>query len=632
MCGIAGVIGAHPEAAERTLRTMVGAIAYRGPDSEGIQKWPGALLGHRRLAIIDLSDAGRQPMLSDDESVGVVFNGCIYNFLELRKELEQCGHSFRSNTDTEVLVRGYQEWGIDRLAPRLRGMFAFAIWDDRRQTLTLVRDRLGVKPLVYSVQNGQIAFASTVNALRAADLVSEVDPDAVLEFLEFGYVTDERSIFRRAVKLPAAMILEWRRGRVTQRSYWSLPEADESSRITFQEAVEETERLLIEAVRLRLHADVPIGALLSGGIDSTLVCWALAKLNANVTAFTVGTPDDPEDESPQTRETARILGLPHQVVSLPREQEGMLDDLTAAYSEPFGCQSALAMLRVSQAVKPFATVLLTGDGGDDVFLGYSFYHHYLRAQRLARSLPPIAATAWLGLRPLFDAVPALRRAKHFADYVTGGLGAITRAHAGLPYYEQRGMLGDRLRGVELRHRKIPLSFPSARNVMSDFLNYQQRMWFVAEFMTKVDGGTMFHAIEARSPFLDHTLWDFAAKLPPQLRLRGGRSKAILREIVRKRVSPAVASRKKQGFAIPVERWLLNGWRQALVELTEDTRLEKENWIKPGSLQKAATQAMGLPEAPRQLWFLVVLENWLRRNEEQASGAGVPCGSPLLARN
>ena len=630
MCGIAGIVGASPESAERTLRTMVGAIAYRGPDAEGVHNWPGALLGHRRLAIIDLSDAGRQPMLSEDQSIGVVFNGCIYNFLELRKELEQCGHAFRSNTDTEVLVRGYQEWGIDRLAPRLRGMFAFAIWDNRLQKLILVRDRLGVKPLVYCAQNGQIAFASTVTALRSAGLAGEVDADAVLEFLEFGYVSDDRSIFHGAAKLPAATILEWRNGHMSRRLYWSLPEADESSRITFEEAVEETERLLIEAVRLRLYADVPIGALLSGGIDSTLVCWAMTKLNANVTAFTVGTPDDPEDEAPQTRETARILGIPHQVVSLPREQEGMLRDLSAAFGEPFACQSALAMLRVSRAVKPYATVLLTGDGGDDVFLGYPFHRHYLRAQRIARSLPAVAAPAWHTLRPLFDALPPLRRPMHFADYITGGLGAITRAHDGLPYYQQRGMLGRRLSGLELSHRKIPLSFSSARNIMSDYLNYQQRMWFVSEFMTKVDGGTMFYAIEARSPFLDHTLWEFAARLPPQLRLRGGVLKAILREIVRKRVSPAVASRRKQGFAIPVERWLINGWSQALDEITGDCRLESEGWIKPGSLKTATTQAMGLPEAPPQLWFLVVLENWLRRNADQASGTSTPCGSPLLA--
>ena len=470
MCGIAGIVSAeNSDRSEQTLRTMISAIAHRGPDSEGIEKWPGVLLGHRRLAILDLSEAGRQPMLSDDGRVGIVFNGCIYNFLDLRQELESLGHTFRSHCDTEVLVRGYQQWGIDRLVPRLRGMFAFAIWDDPRQTLTLVRDRLGVKPLVYSACNGRMAFASTVAALREAGFGEEIDPQAVLEFLEFGYVTEDRTIFRNIQKLPAASILEWRNGQASVRQYWSLPEIDEDSRVTFDEAVEETERLLLESVRLRLYSDVKIGALLSGGIDSTLVCWAMAKLNANVTAFTIATPDDVEDEAPQSRETARILGIDHQVVHLPREERTLLDELTQAYGEPFGCSSALAMLQVSQAVKPHATVLLTGDGGDDVFLGYPFHRDFLWAQQTARALPSPVAPVWRWVRPLVARIPQFRRPKHFLDYVTGGLGAITRVHDGLPFFEERSLLGERLRGLKLAQRNIALE--PARNLMSEFLKY-----------------------------------------------------------------------------------------------------------------------------------------------------------------
>lgn len=611
MCGIAGIVGFEDrERAEAHLRTMVNAIAGRGPDSEGIERWPNALLGHRRLAILDLSDAGRQPMLSDDGKVGVVFNGCIYNFLELRKELEAAGHAFRSHCDTEVLVRGYQEWGIEALAPRLRGMFAFGVWDERTQTLSLVRDRLGVKPLVYSRQNSGIAFASTVTALKNAGFGNGIDPQAMLEFLEFGYVSDDRTIYKDIAKLPAATILQWRDGTVRQSVYWKLAEIDEQSKITFNEAVEETEKLLLEAVRLRLYSDVKIGALLSAGIDSTLVCWAMAKLNSNVTAFTVATPNDAEDEAPQSRETARILGIPHEVVSLPPQDEGMVDELTAAYSEPFACSSALAMLRVSRAVKPHATVLLTGDGGDDVFLGYQFHRDYLWAQQIARKLPPGASPAWRAVRPAVAKVPALRRPKHFMDYVTGGLGSVTRAHDGLPFYESREMLGESLDGVTLGQRNLPLT--SSRDLLADFLQYQQRMWFVAEFMTKVDGSTMHYALEARSPFLDHTLWDFAAKLPPELRLRGGVLKAILREIVRKRVGEDVAFRKKQGFTIPVERWILNGWNTKLPEMASHSVLEREGWLRPGAFSACLQEAQSRQSAPRQLWFLNVLENWLRR--------------------
>ena len=247
-------------------------------------------------------------MLSEDGQIGLVFNGCIYNFLELRGELESRGHRFRSHCDTEVLLRGYQEWGIDALTARLRGMFAFAIWDKPRRRLTLARDRLGVKPLVYCARHGEIAFASTVAALRSAGFGGEIDPQAVLDLLEFGYVTEDRAIYGGISKLPPATILEWRGGGIEQRRYWSLPEIDESSRVTFEEAVEETERLLVESVRLRLISDVPIGALLSGGVDSALVCWAMRELNANIKAFTVRAPGDSSDESADAAHTARRLG------------------------------------------------------------------------------------------------------------------------------------------------------------------------------------------------------------------------------------------------------------------------------------------------------------------------------------
>ncbi len=616
MCGIAGLIGGgDPDSAEHALRAMVDALRRRGPDSEGIASWSGAWLGHRRLAIIDLSEAGRQPMLSDDGRIGLVFNGCIYNFRELRKELEERGYSFRSHTDTEILLRGYQEWGIDALVPRLRGMFAFGIWVDPAQTLTLVRDRMGVKPLLYWADSRRIAFASTLGALRAGGFTGEVDPRAVLEYLEWGSVTDDRSIFRGVSKLPAATILEWKHGSVSQRSYWTLPSPDEGSRITFEEAVDETERLLLESVRLRLYADVPIAALLSGGIDSALVCWAMAKLNANVTACTVGTPGDPEDETSQASDTARILGIPHQVISVPHDHQDLLNELGAAYDEPFACTSALAMLQVSRAVKSYATVLLTGDGGDDVFLGYEFHDHFFRAQQLARLLPSIAAPGWKLIRPLFDAVPPLRRPKHFLDYVTGGLGSVTRVHTGLPYYQARGLLGSRLQGMELDQRKISRSMAAGRTVLSDFLNYQQRMWFVSEFMTKVDGATMNSALEARSPFLDHKLWDFAARLPLRLRLRGGTLKAILREIARRRIGPAVASRRKQGFTIPAERWLADQGHDALEETIKESWLEQNDWLRPGALAAVAREAAGARDAQAQLWFLLVLEHWMRKNSK-----------------
>jgi asparagine synthase (glutamine-hydrolysing) len=614
MCGIAGFIsGQRPEHARASVAAMVGSLAHRGPDSEGIEVWPGAVLGHRRLAILDLSAAGKQPMLSDDGEIGIVFNGCIYNFQELRGELEAKGHRFRSNCDTEVLVRGYEEWGIDRMAPRLRGMFAFGIWDNRRRKLTLVRDRLGVKPLVYVAAQGEIAFASTIPALEDTGLVGDLDPQALLEFLEFGWVTDERTIFSGARKVSAGTIIEWQDGVINERSYWDLPEAG-TRRISFNEAVEQTEALFLEAARLRLISDVPVGALLSGGIDSALICWAMAKLGADIKAFTVSTPTDPADEAPAARDTARTIGIPHEIITLASNEPPAFKDLIGAYGEPFACPSALAMLRVCEAVKPKVTVLLTGDGGDDVFLGYEHHRNFHLAQRMSNYIPRPVARGWQSIHPLFmRANGPIRRASRLIDYATGGLGAVTEAHDGLPYYERAGLLGERLIGLQLSNRQIPRSVDSGRRLMSDFLGYERRTRFVAEYMTKVDGGAMWHAIEARSPFLDHVLWEFASSLPFDVRLHQGELKAILREMVRRNIGPEVANRRKQGFTVPVTRWLSTAWKPQLDMLAHDSVLESEGWIRSGSLRQAIAAASGRPNVPQQLWNLMVLEHWARKN-------------------
>jgi len=537
---------------------MVQALARRGPDSEGVKNWGGATLGHRRLAILDLSEAGSQPMLSDDGQIGVVFNGCIYNFLELRRELESRGNRFRSQCDTEVLLHGYREWGIDALVGRLRGMFAFAVWDDPRRVLTLARDRLGVKPLMFCARHGEIAFASTVAALRTAGFGGGIDPQAVLEFLEFGYVTEQRAIFEGIEKLHPATIVEWCDGRLERRQYWSLPETGGSTPVAFNEAVEQAEQLILESVKLRLISDVPLGALLSGGIDSTLVCWALRQLNADVRAFTVRATGSDCDESAAAADTARRLGISHEIVDMP-DTDFSLDELTDAYSEPFSCQSALAMLWVSRSVKRLATVLLTGDGGDDVFLGYPFFRNAWMAQRLARLLPRGAATAWTRAGSVMPDFGPLRKAKSFMGYATGGLGPFLQAHDGLPYYQGRGILGEPLAGLELAQRMIPQSQASARRLLWEVFSDHRSRHLVSEFMVKIDGGTMHYALEARAPFLDQKIWEFAAALRAPVRFHGGTLKAVLREIVRRRLGPDIAFREKQGFTVPVERWLAERW-------------------------------------------------------------------------
>lgn len=621
MCGISGVAGRFdPQTGLEQVRALNRSLEGRGPDAEGLESWPGCVLGHRRLSIFDLSELGRQPMLSSDRGIGVVFNGAIYNFLELRRELEAAGYAFRSRTDTEILVHGYRHWGIDKLLPRLRGMFAIAIWDAAAGKLTMFRDRLGVKPLYYAERNGQFAFASTARALHAAGFASELDLDGVSEFLEYGYVTDDRSIYAGVRKVPAAGVIEWTPSSGARREwqYWQLPEPSrELARITFGEAVEQAESIFLDAVKMRLEADVKVGALLSGGVDSSLVCWAIARHGGNIGSFTIGTPNDPMDESADAVATARKLGIPHQVIPVDPEDSPGPADLAAAYGEPFACASALGMLRVSKAVKQEATVLLTGDGGDDIFLGYPEHKVFWMAERLAKRVPGgMLLPAWKQARKALPQTGLLRRAKHFGDYILGGLGAVAAVHDGLPFYEAHGLLGPKLRGTSVTHRSMAWSAASARNLMTEFLAFDRRTRFTGEYMTKVDGGAMRYAVEARSPFLDHVLWEFAGALPYGLRLEGGVLKAILREMARRNIGERVATGAKKGFGIPVQRWVAGRWGAKFQELMSESRLAREGWINSGRVLETWKKFSAAGEVPNQLWYLFVLETWFRQEQAQ----------------
>lgn len=619
MCGIAGVVGnKDQDAARGKVSRMLEVLKHRGPNDTGIEIWDNAILGHRRLSIFDLSAAGHQPMLSPNGNIGIVFNGAIYNFRALRAELEEKGCHFQSQTDTEVLIFGYREWGFDRLVSKIQGMFAVGLWDERRKTLFLVRDRLGVKPLAFAAEDGEIAFASTVRALKAAGYGGDLNKKGVAEYLEFGFLTDDRAIYKGIEKVTAGEIVEWHDGKIKKREYWDLPTVSSENKISFDEAVEETERLFLQAVEKRLQADVPISALLSGGIDSSLVCWAIGKLGSDVTAFTVGTPNDTFDETNIAAQTAKLLGIKHQISELSSEKPPNIGELVEAYAEPFASASALGMLRISREVKKFATVLLTGDGGDDVFLGYPEHRHFFLSSKIARQAPDFAANLWLKARGNIPQVGTLKRAVSFVDYSMGGLGAVGNARDGLPVYWQNNLLGERLRDVSPLHRQMKWTIESGRNLLAEFLAYDRRTRFVGEYLPKVDGGTMFYALEARSPFLDAGLWEFAAKLPFALRMYKGKSKAILREIVRRRIGERLASGKKQGFIIPVQKWLTGHWRKHFTELLRDSLAEKEGWINVQPVLELLENSIEKNRAPRQLWFIFVLESWLRFEKNLAN--------------
>lgn len=617
MCGIAGILGFKNKSdAIARLQKMTVSLARRGPDGEGVEVWGNCVLGHRRLSIFDLSEAGKQPMLSGDGNCGVVFNGAIYNFLELRRELEQNGYQFRSQTDTEILIYGYRHWGFDELVRKLRGMFAIGLWDEAAQRLFLVRDRLGVKPLAYTFKDGELAFASTVRALREANFTGGLDANGLAEFLEFGFLTAENSIYENVKKLPAATILEWHNGTIKTREFWTLPNIEEDLTINFADAVAETERLLLESVELRLQADVPVGALLSGGIDSSLICWAIKKLGGEITAFTIGTPDDESDESAKASSIAQFLKIKHQILPMTAHQPPAVGELVSAFAEPFAVSSALGMLRISETVKQHATVLLTGDGGDDVFLGYPEHKHFLLVQQTARKTPAVLTSAWQTIRLQTPRNRSLKRMASFLDYVSGGLAAVGENRDGWPIYQKNGLLGERLQDICITHRHMMWTKKSAGNLLTEFLNYDRETRFVGEYLPKVDGATMFHGLEARSPFLDQKIWEFASRLPYQIRLKGGNLKAILRELAWQKLGETVAKGKKQGFTVPVQKWLVSKWKENFDEVWQDSILVRDGWLESAAVMRLLENSAQNRIAPRQLWFIFVLENWLRAENDR----------------
>jgi asparagine synthase (glutamine-hydrolysing) len=617
MCGIAGIVGADNAVAELAVERMVGVMARRGPDAQGLVALPGAVLGHRRLSIFDLSDAGAQPMSSTDRKLWVVFNGAIYNFKALRAELAKLGCCFRSDSDTEVLLHGYRAWGIERLARRLRGMFAFGLWDAPARTLYLVRDRLGVKPLVFAVANREFAFASTVRALERGGYAGEIDDRALLDILHWGFVGEQHCIYRGVFKVPAATILEWSGGSYRENRYWHAPQPHKVSALSFGDAVAEVERRLREAVALRLEADVPVAALLSGGIDSSLVCWAIADLGADLTAYTIGVPGDPWDESAAAVSTARRLGIRHCVLGVGDGQMPDPDDLLSAYDEPFPSSSALGMLCISRAIRASAKVVITGDGGDDLFLGYPRHRHLWLAEKLSRCVAPGLAEAWKRRGP--KSLPApLRRAGALLDYATGGADALLKKSAALTGYCAKGLLGARFKEAARARVREEYSARCASGIgmVEDLVSFERGSRFVGEYLKKVDGATMYYAIEARSPFLDQELWDFACALPVDLRLRRGELKAILRALARRHLGIGAASRKKRGFRIPARRWLVRHWLERAEHVFDHSVLAGHGWLDKRTTLAELRRAARAGTAGDELWNLFVLESWLQSESRE----------------
>jgi asparagine synthase (glutamine-hydrolysing) len=630
MCGIVGIVaapgGSLPNAV--VAQAMNAALTHRGPDDEGSYCDGQAMLGMRRLSIIDLAE-GHQPVRNEDGSVQAVFNGAIYNYRELRGELEARGHRFYTRSDTEVIVHGYEEWGDDGFA-RLDGMFGIALWDRRARALILARDRFGEKPLFYSLQageageaGGRLLFASELKSLLAVPgFKREIAPEAVRSYVCFGYVPTPGSIFRDVHKLPPGHSLRFVDGRLDLRRYYRL-DLESKHELGEREAEEQLAGLLDEAVKSRLVSDVPFGAFLSGGLDSSVVVALMSRhLQQPVRTFSIGFRESHYNELSDARRVAKHLGTEHHELVVKPNAVELLQQLVWYLDEPFADSSAVPTYLVAKLAREQVKMVLTGDGGDEAFAGYDRYLRFLALER-AGPLKPAAATAakiagrWVpGSRGYRLARIAERLRQEFPESYLSGV-ALTRADVA------DRILGDAVRADGADHygvlAEVARAFSSLRPldrcVSIDFASY-----LPDDILVKLDRMAMANSLEGRSPFLSHRLVEFAVGLPRSLRVRDGRGKYLLRRAAARWLPPEVLSKPKQGFAIPLAQW----FRGPLAALAGDI-FASQAFRDRGLLQPEAARRYldghlrGDADHGELLWLMVSLELWARRYLDAGSG-------------
>jgi asparagine synthase (glutamine-hydrolysing) len=625
VCGIAGYLtkGELAQGARNILRAMAGKIAHRGPDAEGLWTAPGVGLAHRRLSIIDLS-SGDQPIGNEDGTIQVVFNGEIYNYLDLKSRLEQKGHRFRTHSDTEVLVHLYEEAG-DEMVTQLRGMFAFALWDQPRQRLLLARDRVGQKPLYYCVVGDSLLFASELKALLTYPGVRrDIDVESLEDYLAFGVVPGLRTIFREIYKLPAGHLLTASRSdlRPSLRRYWQLRlEPDESLAIDeWKEAVEAKLRETVAAHRI---ADVPVGAFLSGGLDSSAVTAALVESGAQgLQTFSIGFADSRFNELPYARMIAQRFGTRHVEEIVTPQAAASLEDLVTYFDEPFADASAIPTMHVSRLARQHVKVVLSGDGGDEAFGGYARYAHDLREAALRARLPqsfrkgvlkPISRV-W----PKADWLPRPVRLKTaLANLSLNDAEAYANTIALCRQPLRRRLLHGDVRAQlngHLPETRIVCGFGEVSgDPLRGMIAADVDMLLPDDFLTKVDRASMAVGLEVRPPLVDHEFLELTARMPSSLKVRDGETKWLFKQICDGWLPADVVRRPKQGFDIPVDDWLRGPLRDQFHDAVLNANAPLASYIDPGV-------AAGLYESHRRrtarhgnlLWALMVLGRWMSR--------------------
>lgn len=634
MCGITGAIWTDPAKAvdDVTLKRMVDALRHRGPDEggthciplsprPGYSLNPGVVLGHRRLSIIDLA-GGHQPLSNEDGSVWIVFNGEIYNFPDLRRRLEGAGHTFRTRSDTETIVHLYEDEGPDFLQ-HLNGMFGLAIWDRNRQQVLIARDRLGQKPVVYRKEPGRFLFASELKSLLEVPGISRrLDPESVDLYLTYQYVPHPRTILKGFSKLPPGHYAVWRNDELTVKRYWQ-PDFNLEQRRLPGEDREELRALMTSSVEMRLQSEVPLGAFLSGGVDSTVVVGLMQKLsNQTVKTFSIGFPVSEYDETGYARLVSERFGTDHEEFQVEPDALDILPKLVWHYDEPFADSSAIPTWYVSEMTRRHVTVALTGDGGDELFAGYPRYRAVALAQWFDR-LPWPARAALAGR--LWQRLPASprqksfrRRLKRFAEMLAlpqwprylGWIAIFNEARraglysddfvAQLPDQDPIRFLLDA--AADCRQRD-----PVTATSLVDLVTY-----LPCDLMTKVDIASMAHSLECRQPMLDHRVVELASRMPLSQKYRRGHGKRILLEAFNDLIPREVVHRRKMGFGVPLDHWFRGPLASFTRDVFSDSRTQQRGLFDPEAVNLLVEEHIaGRFDHAYRLWALLILELWQR---------------------
>ena len=629
MCGIAGLFdlsGRKPFDLD-LLKRMNNKQILRGPDDEGYFISPGVGLAHRRLSIIDLSQ-GRQPIFNENQRVGVVFNGEIYNYKELINELKRCGHQFRTQSDTEVIVHAWEEWGVDCVV-RFRGMFAFALVDLDQDVLFLARDRLGVKPLLYStLSDGTLCFASDIKVIKAHPLFnSDLDYEALDDYITLGYVIDPRSIYKSIKKLPAGhtLLIKKETSTLVPYRYWDVRfgKTEFSGEDGEREAIEQLIALIDESVGLRMVSDVPVGAFLSGGVDSSTVVASMARQSKSpISTFSIGFSYSEFDESVFARKVSALYNTQHFERIVTPDNFESINRFQDVFAEPFADTSAIPMLSVSALASETLKVVLSGDGADEIFGGYRRHRMHLLECRI-RDLLRRTGSTWLGSRlaaayPKLDWAPQFLRAKSTLEALSmtpcdayHHAVSIARPPLRQELYSNRfKQLIDGQHSLKIFREHFRESGNSDPLQAIQYVDL--KTYLVGDINTKVDRTSMAYSLESREPLMDHKILEFAAKLPMKFRVRGNEGKYILKKSMESRLPRDVMYRPKMGFSVPLAKWFRGPLAASVLNLGSNSAVLDSGWFSPQTVRRIASEHQsGLVNHDRILASMLILESFLK---------------------